>query len=83
MTNFGKEGRDKITGFTGIITAKCFYLYGCGQYLLTPKIDKDGKRQDSTWFDEGRIEIISEGINPKDVKAEKNGCEYREHPERN
>lgn len=80
MQNFGKEGKDKITGFVGIITARCDYMYGCGQYCLTAKLDKDGKTQDGKWFDVGRIEIIGEGVNVSDVQTEKPGCEYQEHP---
>jgi len=80
MKNFGKKGKDKVTGFEGVITAKCFHLYGCAQYLLTPSVDKDGKRQNGEWFDEGRIEVFEEAISPESVKADKNGCEFREHP---
>jgi hypothetical protein len=80
MENFGKKGKDKVTGFEGVITAKCFYMYGCSQYLLTPKVDKDGKKQDGNWFDEGRIEVFDEEISIQSVKAEKNGCETREYP---
>jgi hypothetical protein len=80
MENFGKKAKDKVTSFQGVITAKCLYMYGCAQYLLTPKIDKDGKRQDGEWFDEGRIQVFEEAINPTSVKAEKNGCDCREYP---
>lgn len=75
----GKQAKDKVTGFEGIITAKCEYMYGCSQYGLTPPA-KDGKINDTAWFDEGRITIIGEGIEPEAVQAEQNGCEFREHP---
>lgn len=77
---FGKYAKDKITGFAGIVSAKCEYMYGCNQYCLTPKVDKEGKRQNMEWFDEGRIEVINEGIDPDTVKVKENGCECREHP---
>jgi len=80
MENLGKIGRDKITGFVGTITAKCFYLYGCAQYSLNPKVDKDGKTQAIQWLDIGRIEVIEEGIKPEEVKTDVNGCEHNEHP---
>lgn len=80
MENFGKKAKDKVTGFIGIITAKCYYLYGCAQYGLTPGIDKEGKLNNIAWFDEGRIEIIGEGINPSDVRVKDNGCENQDHP---
>jgi hypothetical protein len=80
MKNFGKKGKDKVTGFQGIITAKIFYMYGCAQYGLTPSIDKDGKRVDVEWFDEGRIEIGEKVVDIEDVKVEEGGCENREYP---
>ena len=46
MENFGKKGKDKVTGLEGIITAKIFYMYGCAQYGITPPVDKDGKRRE-------------------------------------
>jgi len=66
--------KTKLSGFEGIITGHAKHLTGCDTYGLTPKIDKDGKVQDCRWFDEGRIEIIGDGILPEDVRAEKNGA---------
>ena len=80
MENLGKKGEDKITGFKGIITAKCTYLYGCNQYGLTPTVNKDGKTGDTCWFDEGRIKIIGAGVKPKDVQVENPGCDNQPHP---
>jgi hypothetical protein len=80
MDNLGKKAKDKVTGFTGIITSKHFYLYGCAQYGVSPQVDKDGKIPDIRYFDEGRLEIIGEGIDPKSVQAEKPGCDFRERP---
>ena len=72
----GQEAKDKITGFQGIITGQATYLTGCDQYALQPKCDKPGTYPDANWFDEGRIELIGEGLNKEDVKGEKNGCDY-------
>jgi hypothetical protein len=69
---FGKKAKDKVTGFSGIIIGKCEYLYGCTQYGISPEA-KDGKVNDTHWFDEGRIEIIDNGVRPEEVKAKKNG----------
>ena len=54
----GGKAKDKITGFSGTITAKCEYLTGCTQYLLQPGTDKDGKYVDGRWMDEDRLEAI-------------------------
>jgi len=76
IANLGKLGRDKVTGFEGVITATAKHLYGCDTYFLTPKV-KDGKRNsdEAGWFDVGRIEIIGEGVHAKDVQSEKPGGE--------
>jgi len=74
MENLGKLGRDRVTGFEGIITAKAQHLYGCDSYYLTPKV-KDGECKSSSWFDVGRIEIIGEGVKAASVQSEKPGGE--------
>ena len=79
MLTLGKEGKDKVTGFTGILTAKVEYLYGCNQYCLSPKA-KDGEIKDGQFFDEGRIEIIGNGIIPEEVQTEKPGGVNRDCP---
>jgi hypothetical protein len=79
MNNLGKQARDKITGFEGIIIGKIHFLFGCDQYGIAPKVT-DGKVNDTNWFDEGRVEIIGQGIAPEEVKAEKNGGINRDCP---
>jgi hypothetical protein len=74
MLELGKKGKDKVTGFEGVITGHAKYLYGCDLYALTPTVDKDGKICETNWFDEGRIEVIGDGIKAEDVRAEKNGA---------
>ena len=67
MIRLGLEVKDKITGFTGIVTARINYLTGCDRYAVTPPVDKDGKVRDGEWFDEGRLMILSQGISEEDV----------------
>ena len=74
MENLGKKAKDKITSFEGVITGRIDYLYGCHQYGLTSKINKEGKNY-LNWYDEGRLEKTGKGIAPKEVKAEKNGAD--------
>jgi len=80
MDNLGKLAKDKITGFEGVITSKHFYITGCAQYGLQPKIDKDGKVPDKNYFDESRVSIIETHIIPEEVQGEVKGCDFREHP---
>lgn len=72
----GSEGRDKITGFKGILYGRSTYLTGCDQYCLVPKVKK-GELQDAHWFDEDRIERVGDGINAAAVTGEKNGGPQR------
>jgi hypothetical protein len=60
----GDKLRDKITGFTGINTGRVQYLTGCIQYLLVPRGETENKLPDGEWFDEGRLEVVEEGLIP-------------------
>ena len=75
---FGKLCRDKITGFTGVCTGQTKWLYGCDQFILSPRVTEDNPNElkDGKWFDEGRIEIIEEFVKPEDVQVEKTGGVY-------
>jgi hypothetical protein len=79
MIKLGQKAKDKITGFEGIITGKIQYLFGCDQYGLAPEA-KDGKINDTQWFDEGRIEITGQGVLPEEVTVEKPGGLNRDCP---
>lgn len=73
----GQEVKDVITGFTGIITGRANYLTGCNQYVLQPKcIEDTDKYPTANWFDEGRLELIGEGISEDDVKSDDPGSDY-------
>jgi hypothetical protein len=72
MNNLGKLAKDKITGFTGIITAYIQYLTGCHQYGIQPNELKDGKIIEVNWFDVKRIDIIGEGVSVEDVSEVSN-----------
>ncbi len=81
MNNLGKLGKDKITGFQGIIIGKIEYLFGCTQYGLAPRALNEGNKIiETNWFDEGRIEIIGEGIAVEEVQAERPGGINRDCP---
>lgn len=55
----GVESTSNITGFKGIITARCQHLNGCDRYFINPKMTKkDTAYPDGYWLDEGEI-IIS------------------------
>jgi hypothetical protein len=51
----GYPVKDRVTGYTGVVTSISFDLYGCVQAIVNPGLDKDGKMQDSHWFDTKRL----------------------------
>ena len=55
----GFKGKDRVTGFEGVITSISFDLYGCVQVILNPGVGVDGKLKDANWFDVVRVEITS------------------------
>ncbi len=56
----GQKAQDVVTGFKGTITGLCYYITGCNQALLQPKVKADGERLDGAWFDFDRLEITDE-----------------------
>ncbi len=54
----GKTVRDRVTGFQGVASTVSFDLYGCVQAVVSPPVDKDGKKGDGHWFDVNRLEVI-------------------------
>ena len=57
MKNLGKIGIDKVSGFTGMITARINYLYGEDEYKLTPTKLSNGTIGTEIWLPVSRIKI--------------------------
>lgn len=70
---FGKLCRDKVTLFEGICTGRLTSIFNSDMYCLTPRSKKKCKNSESEWFDEGRIEIIGEGIPVEEVTSDRPG----------
>ncbi len=60
MELLGLRVIDLVSGFTGVVTAISFDLYGCIQAIVNPGIDKDGKPQETRWFDVARLKVADE-----------------------
>ena len=54
----GMKVRDVVSGFEGIATGRVEYINGCKQFLITPRVDKDGKYMEAQWVDQQRVEIL-------------------------
>lgn len=70
----GKRAKDKITGFEGIITSSVKYLTGCNRYHLQPTNLKEGIPIEGIYFDEAQVEILGDGIAPREVQGEDKGA---------
>ena len=55
----GNRVKDSITGFSGIVTGRNEWLYGCEQVLIQPDKLKDGAPVKADWFDEQRVILLS------------------------
>ena len=73
----GEKVREKVTGFTGTITGTAFYLTGCNQYLVVPKVKDEHTAAEGQWYDEGRLELVEDEkpLFAEDVKSKENGCD--------
>ena len=54
----GDQVRDRVTGFSGIVTGRVEYTTGCRQYLVQPRC-KDSDWVEAHWLDEDRLMVIS------------------------
>lgn len=70
----GLKAKDKISGMTGILTARCEFLTGCNRYCISPQELKDGRPIEGMYFDEAQIEIISDGIKQSEVTGKERGA---------
>lgn len=54
----GVEVKDKVSGFTGIVTGRSEFLNGCIRYSVEHRtLTKEGARKDVEHFDEGQLEL--------------------------
>jgi hypothetical protein len=63
--DLGDKARDRITGYTGIVTAKTVWLNGCVRLSLQRiELDKDGKPYDTQTFDIEQLELLDAAAVP-------------------
>lgn len=58
LNKLGLKVKDRVTGFSGVVTSIAFDLYGCIQALVHPGINSDGVVKDQSWFDIARLEVV-------------------------
>ena len=70
----GIKVKDKISGFSGILTARVEFLTGCNRYCVQPKTLQDGVPIEGIYFDEEQLKYIGKGIKPSEVTGKKKGA---------
>ena len=78
IIELGHKVRDKITGFEGIVIAKCEYINGCIQFEVKPIIWENNKVDQSQWIDIQQLEISCDKIIK--ITKYKTGGGFRNHP---
>lgn len=54
----GFKAQDIVTGFEGTIICRSQWFTGCNTYGLKPTVSKEGKLQQTEYFDENAIIMI-------------------------
>lgn len=57
QVELGHTVQDRITGFTGVVTGIVYYISGCNQALVAPRVKSDGGHQEAHWYDLQRLEV--------------------------
>lgn len=71
--HLGDKVKDRITGFTGIATARCKYLNGCVQFCVEPKVDKDGDMRKHRYIDREQLIVVPDRKTSKKVSKNETG----------
>lgn len=72
----GSEVKDKATGLTGIVIERTFYMNGCIRYGVVPEKEKGSLitgNPDMAYIDQGRLEVIGDGLAAKPVSVKAPG----------
>ena len=54
----GQKVKDSVTGFRGVATARCEYLYEAPVILVESQMLVDGKPIEPLWFPEDRLDLV-------------------------
>ena len=58
----GDRAKDKITGFTGIVTAITRWISGCDRINVQPEVLHDGRPIEGQCFDDTQLEVVEKNV---------------------
>ena len=58
MIELGDGVKGKVTGFQGVVVARCEWLYGCTRLTVQPPVDQEHKIKDTATFDEPSLALV-------------------------
>lgn len=67
----GQRIKDKVSGLTGICTARLEYINGCIQYGIAGSVQLDGKISDTNYIDQQNLVLVDDGILEKAAEPQK------------
>ena len=84
IIELGDKVTDKVTGFTGLVTARVKYLNGCVQFCVQPCTGEDGKIPEYHYVDEDQLSVVKKAdcILPQKVTEKSSGGVMRNTPRR-
>lgn len=62
MIKLGDRVRDKITGFTGVVTGVTTWLNGCVRMGIQGTALRNGLPTVTEWIDEAQLKLVKAGI---------------------
>lgn len=78
----GDRVKEKVTGFSGIVTGISDFLTGCKRAGVQPeKLKDDGSVPDPSWFDIDHLTVVKAGVH-KPINQETGGPALRNTPMR-
>jgi hypothetical protein len=74
IIELGDIGKDKISGFTGVVVAITTWLHACRRITLQPRELKDGEPVKNCTFDGPQIELVEKaGYGKPEKESKKTG----------
>ena len=65
MLKLGQKVKDRISGFSGVLSARSEFLNGCVRLQLTPDRLHEGKLIEAEWFDETQVDVLEDTPAPE------------------